>query len=164
MSFGRVIDGVITFPYTQALFRQDFPNTSPPASFAAMSEQNRAQFGIVPVTEATPPSLDAGEEAVLGAPELVNGQWVRPWTVQPIYVESVTMRQARLALLGAGLLTDVDNAINAIEDTTQRQAALIEWEYAQSVDRDSPLVTSVLSAWELTEAEVNALFYQASLL
>ena len=53
--------------------------------------------------------------------------------------QSVTMRQARLALLGAGLLDDVDAALAAIPDATQRRAAQIEWEYAATVER--------ISAW-----------------
>jgi hypothetical protein len=40
------------------------------------------------------------------------------------------MRQARLALLGAGLLPQVETALNSL-DEPYKSAALIEWEYAR---------------------------------
>lgn len=58
----------------------------------------------------------------------------------PTAPTSVTMRQARLALLSVGKLAQVNAAIAAIPDATQRAAAEIEWEYAQTVDRESPFV------------------------
>ena len=48
------------------------------------------------------------------------------------------MRQARLALLQAGLLDQVETALASIPDEVQRKAAQIEWEYATTVDRGSP--------------------------
>lgn len=75
---------------------------------------------------------------------------------------SVTMRQARLALLGAGLLDDVDAAIAAIPDAAQRRAAEIEWEYAQTVDRNSPFTQQLASGLGLTSEQLDALFTQAA--
>lgn len=69
----------------------------------------------------------------------------------------VTMRQARLALLAAGLLDDVEAAITTDADR-------IEWEYAATVVRDSPLVTSLAAGLGLTEQELDSLFAQASVL
>lgn len=63
--------------------------------------------------------------------------------------EKVTMRQARLALLSVGKLAQVNLAIAAIPDATQRAAAEIEWEYAQTVDRDSPFVQMLGAALAL---------------
>jgi hypothetical protein len=76
----------------------------------------------------------------------------------------VTMRQARLALLGAGLLEQIDTAINAIPDETERKAAKINWEYAQEVDRDHQWVQGLSVALELSEAQLDALFTQAAAL
>ena len=76
--------------------------------------------------------------------------------------QSVTMRQARLALLGAGALAGVAAAIAAIEDETQRAAAQIEWDYAHEVRRDSALVSLMGAGLGLDEAQVDALFAQAA--
>lgn len=72
---------------------------------------------------------------------------------------SVTMRQARLALLSVGKLAQVNAAIAAIPDATQRAAAEIEWEYAQTVDRDSPFVQMLGTALAL---DLDTLFTLAS--
>ena len=76
--------------------------------------------------------------------------------------QQVTMRQARLALLGAGLLDQVDAAIASIEDPTQRRAAEIEWEYAQTVDRNSPFVQQLSAGLGLTDEQKDQLFRTAS--
>lgn len=79
-------------------------------------------------------------------------------------IDSVTMRQARLALLGAGLLDDVEAAIAGVADVTQRQAVQIEWEYAQEVRRDHQWVQSLAAMLGLTEAQLDDLFTQAAAL
>lgn len=71
--------------------------------------------------------------------------------------ESVSMRQARLALLGAGLLDSVNAAIASLS-----QAAQIEWEYATEVRRDSQLVAGMTQALGLTSAQLDDLFTQAA--
>lgn len=78
--------------------------------------------------------------------------------------QSVTMRQARLALLGAGHLAGVDAAIAAITDDMQRQAAQIEWEYAQTVDRNAPFTQTLALALGLSDADLDALFTAAAAL
>lgn len=77
-------------------------------------------------------------------------------------VASVTMRQARLALLYAGLLDQVESAINAIQDQTVRKAAQIEWEYASTVDRNGTLVQSMASSLGLSGSQIDALFTAAA--
>jgi hypothetical protein len=79
----------------------------------------------------------------------------------PVIPQSVTMRQARLALLGAGLLDDVDAAIAAIPDATQRRAAEIEWEYAQTVDRTSAFTLQLAGGLGITPEQMDQLFTQA---
>jgi len=69
----------------------------------------------------------------------------------------VSMRQARLALLGAGLLSSVNAAIAAMAGV-EGEAARIEWEYAQEVRRDSALVAGMAGALSLTEEQLDALF------
>lgn len=69
---------------------------------------------------------------------------------------AVTARQARLALLAAGLLDTVETAI-----ATLPQAERIEWEYASEIRRDHPLIVSLAAALSLTAVQVDALFITA---
>lgn len=75
--------------------------------------------------------------------------------------EVVTMRQARLALLGAGLLAQVNTAV-ANMPGTEGDAARIEWEYAQEVRRDSPLVAALSAAFGWTSAQLDDLFTEGA--
>jgi hypothetical protein len=81
----------------------------------------------------------------------------------PVVPDTVTMRQARLALLGAGLLSQVDTALNALP-SPQKEAALIEWEYALDVRRDHRLILSLKSALGLTDEDLDNLFITAATL
>ncbi len=80
--------------------------------------------------------------------------------VVPVPAE-VTMRQARLALHSAGKLAAVNAAINALPDPP-KTAALIEWEYSNSVRRDSQFVALLGPALGLDAAGLDALFVSAS--
>lgn len=75
--------------------------------------------------------------------------------------ERVSMRQARLALHRRNLLQTVSESLAALPDP-QKTEAQIEWEYATEVVRASPLVMSLASALNLTEKEVDELFFLAS--
>lgn len=86
-----------------------------------------------------------------------------PVTHTPLAPQTVSMRQARLALLGAGLLTHVNDAL-AVMPGIEGEAARIEWEYATEVKRDSALVTGMTAALGLTEAQLDALFIAAAAL
>jgi hypothetical protein len=81
----------------------------------------------------------------------------------PVIPQAVTMRQARLALLGAGVLATVDAAIASMEGI-EGDAARIEWEYAHEIRRDSPLVTAMSGLLGLDEAALDQLFLTASTL
>lgn len=75
----------------------------------------------------------------------------------------VTMRQARLALLQVGLLSQVNTAVanmpGAAGDT-----ARIEWEFSSTVERNRPLVQSLIGALGLTESQLDDLFRLAATL
>ena len=79
----------------------------------------------------------------------------------PVVPPSVTMRQARLALLGAGLLDDIDAAINALP-LPQKEAARIEWEYSAEVQRHNGFVSVLTPLLGLTDAQTDALFLTAA--
>jgi len=70
---------------------------------------------------------------------------------------SLTPRQARLALLKAGLLDEVQGAFAQLPEP-ERTAAQIEWEFALSVERNSPLVSQFGPLLGLTEAQIDELF------
>jgi hypothetical protein len=72
----------------------------------------------------------------------------------------VDMRRARLALLAAGKLGDVDTAIAALP-SPHREAVQIEWEYGTRVRRMSPLVINLMPALGIDDAEMDQLFQMA---
>ena len=77
---------------------------------------------------------------------------------------SVTMKQARKALILGGIsIASVDAAINAIEDDQERELAITDWEYSQTVLRDSSLVVSMAAALGLTDVQVDQFFIAAAL-
>lgn len=77
--------------------------------------------------------------------------------------EVVTMRQARLALLGAGLLAQGNTAV-ANMPGAEGDAARIEWEFSSTVERHHPLVLSLIAALNMTDAQLDDLFRQAAAL
>ena len=95
---------------------------------------------------------------------LWDGETLTPPPQEPAPVPAaVTMRQARLALLGAGLLDDIDAAINGLP-SPQKEAARIEWEYSQEVQRHNGFVSVLAPMLGLTEAQTDALFLAAEAL
>ena len=96
----------------------------------------------------------AAIEVLVAAGELTIAPYVPP-PAPP--VTQVTMRQARLALLAADLLDDVEVMMSEAD-----RAVRIEWEYATVVDRNSPLVAAIGSALGLTDAQIDALFADAA--
>ena len=95
---------------------------------------------------------------------LWDGETLTPPPPAPAAVPAaVTMRQARLALLGAGLLSSIDAAIAALP-SPQKEAAAIEWEYSQEVQRHNGFVSVLAPMLGLTEAQTDALFVQAATL
>lgn len=101
---------------------------------------------------------DAAEHEALIAE--VEATYIQPEPEPPYVPHAVTMRQARLALLEAGLLGAVSTVINSLP-SPQKEAAEIEWEYAQEVERHAGLVSVLGPALGLTEAQLDALFISA---
>lgn len=83
------------------------------------------------------------------------------WGSVPAMVpQKVTMRQARLALHGAGLLAGVEAAIDEMQEP-QRTAARIEWDYSSEVYRNKPFVLLLSQALGLTDTQLDGLFIAA---
>ena len=102
----------------------------------------------------------AAHEALIAE---IEATYVPPEPVPPYVPASVTMRQARLALLGAGLLASIDAAIDGLP-SPQKEAARIEWEYAAEVQRSSGLVPMMGVALGIDDATLDALFIGAAAL
>ena len=75
--------------------------------------------------------------------------------------QSVSMRQARLALHFAGLLAGVDAAIAGMSEP-DKTAAQITWEFAQTVDRQFGMVPALAAAMGMTETQIDDLFIAAA--
>jgi len=126
-------------------------------------------WGAWRVTPSTPRRLFDGGETVFYAfahrAEYLAALGATDLTIMPSapVPAVVTMRQARLALLGAGLLASVDAAIAALPEPG-RSAARIEWEYSQEVHRARPFVQSLGAALELSTEQMDALFIAAAAL
>ena len=60
------------------------------------------------------------------------------------------------------MLSNIENYINSIPDEKLKQAALIEWEYANEVDINNPLISVVKQVLKLSDDEVKAIFREAS--
>ena len=86
--------------------------------------------------------------ALIPAPVIVDG-----------VPQTVTMRQTRLALLSAGLLDLVTEAVAGAG-----QAAQIEWEYASDVGRNATLIQSLAGVMGLTDEQLDGLFVLAATL
>lgn len=165
---------------TESEIRAANPNTSYPVPFGTPE-------GYAYVFPAPQPAYDPVTQRVQSAtPELTGlGHWEQRWEVVEMFTTQedkdaaiaadteakrvaavpkvVTMRQARLALLGAGLLPGVTAAINAM-DSPQKEGAQIEWEYSQTVERDRGFVLLLGAALGLTELQLDNLFVAAGAL
>ena len=118
--------------------------------------------------KAVPPGLLVAPPALTGTQvaQVQNGAWVVlpeypvPPVQPPMVPSAVTMRQARLALLGAGLLANIEAAIDALP-SPQKEAARIEWEYSQEVQRHNGFVSVLAPMLGMTDAQTDALFVAA---
>jgi len=102
----------------------------------------------------------------IAAPDEWDGRFDK-WTVvdgelMEVVPEVVTPRQAKIALLQAGLLDDVEAAIESLEDPALKRLAQIEWEYAQEVRRDWPLLVLLAGLIGLSDDQVDELFVVAA--
>ena len=84
----------------------------------------------------------------------VDGEFIEPPPL-PIIIPMLTMRQARLSLLSADLLDEVEAAITTPENR-------IWWDYSTIVERNHPLVDAVLTALGKTSEDIDQMFIEAS--
>ena len=101
---------------------------------------------------------------VIGTGTIVEADtitWPEPPPIPTPVPQSVTMRQARLALHAANLLSGVNAAIAAMDEPA-KTAANIEWEYSNTVERNKPFVQQLGAALNLDSAALDALFIEAA--
>lgn len=80
---------------------------------------------------------------------------------QVAFVATVTMYQARMALLQAGKYAAAEAAIAALPEP-QRQAAQLAWEFKTVVSRDGQLLNAIAAALGLSPSQVDDLFAAAT--
>ncbi len=157
------------FPFTQACLESIYPGASVPINW---TPQFMADERIVHVVAKGQPEYDPLTHKAVEADPVFNpvkNQWEQSFEIVQLtdgelrerVPVAVSMRQARLALLAAGLLQLVNAAIASLPGT-EGEAARIEWEYATEVRRDSPLVAALAGPLNLGEAELNQLFISAA--
>lgn len=87
---------------------------------------------------------------------------VAPFVPRAPTLRSLTQRQFRLALVGAGIAqVQVDAAIAAIPDPVERETASIEWQFASEFRRDHPLIDAIGGTLGLTSAQIDAIWLAA---
>jgi hypothetical protein len=74
--------------------------------------------------------------------------------------KEVTMKQARLALLNAGLLSQVESTIAGLP-SPDKEAVSIQWEYSTTLRRSHSWVLALADALGLTESQLDDLFTTA---
>ncbi|MBU4609125.1 hypothetical protein IMZ29_00720 [Achromobacter sp. GG226] len=119
---------------------------------------------VVNVTEADLPYGEAQgwiESDTAGIGWLyADGEFTPPEPQPEPVPQACTRRQGRLALLQAGHLDAVEDAIAAITDPTERRAAQIEYE-ADTWQRSNQFLISMWAHLGGTEAELDDLFRTA---
>ena len=84
-----------------------------------------------------------------------------PEPQEPGVPHSVTIRQAKLQMSRAGILSAVDAAINGMGGQAGDEAR-IEWQYATELRRAHPLVEALGETLGLTDEAIDALFVEAA--
>lgn len=114
-------------------------------------------------------ALLQADAASMGTPLTTHADMLAAWVdsyeppaPEPVPVPAkVTMRQARLALLAAGKLAAVSAAINALP-SPQKEAAQIEWEYSNEVQRHNGFVSQLGPILGMSPAALDQLFITAA--
>lgn len=105
--------------------------------------------------------LAPSETAAIG--QLWDGEAFSDPPPTPPVLPDLTMRQFRLGLLNAGLLDDVEAAIDDLPEP-DRSVARIEFEYASLVVRTDPWVAALAVPLGLSEGEIDDLWTSAAAL
>lgn len=119
---------VVAYPYTISQLRADNQQTSFPKE---MPLSTLAEWGVVEVSDTTPPILLPTEK--LDGPKVIyqGGAWVEAWTVVPLTAEELTAK--RMAALG--------------DLRVERNKRLKDSDFSQL--KDAPLTPEKTAEWAL---------------
>jgi len=79
--------------------------------------------------------------------------------------KNVSARQIRLWLVQHNIsLSQIDGAIDSIEDAIIRETVKIEWEYAPYVERSHPWLIPLAQSLGLNEEQIDQAFREASII
>ena len=150
--------------------RATHPNTCFPVPFYPPDSWHLVQ----PEAE---PEFDPMTQRLARTPATLGDEgWTHGWQVHELTAEearaakkalvpaSVTRKQARQALLLAGLLDDLEPLIAAIPDPLARRMAQLDWEDATHFDRDHGLVLTMAAGLGLNDDQTDDLFIHAGTL
>lgn len=122
-------------------------------------------FTITPEFEGVADIVNAhanNKMQLLGGLSQLNPEYVWAVTYETPAVKPLTRRQFRLALVMNGFaLADIEALINQIEDATQRQITLIEWQDGTAFERYSPSLLKMAELMNLSSPQVDELWSQA---
>tara|TARA_R100001039_G_C1830066_1_gene94428 strand:- start:159 stop:662 length:504 start_codon:yes stop_codon:yes gene_type:complete len=158
----------LDYPLTLRQVKRLLPNVALPEN------PDEATLNALGFATVQPIERPVGDVVTRGQPEQrEDGKWYQTWQVRDYTSEeleqqrlssiphAITPRQARLALLHAGLLSQVDTAIASLESPA-KETAQIEWEYATSIERESEWINQLGSALGLDSAGIDDLFVEAA--
>lgn len=102
------------------------------------------------------------KQQILNALSQFDPEYVWAVTYEKPPLKPLTRRQFRLALVMNGFaLADIEAIINQIEDSTQQQIALIEWQDGTAFERYSPSLLKMAELMNLSSPQVDELWSQA---
>ena len=102
------------------------------------------------------------KQQILNALSQFNLEYVWAVIYESPSLPILTRRQFRLALVTNGFaLADIEARINQIEDSTQRQITLIEWQDGAAFERYSPNLLKMAELMNLGSPQVDELWSQA---
>jgi len=131
-------------------------------------------LGVDPVLRSPRPTPSGPYKSIVrdGVVQDALGNWVEAWAEADMFSSQeeidayeaaqaserrskhvCSARQARLALASNGSLSAVESLLAGAGE-----AALIEWEYANEIERSSPLIASMAAGMGWTEEDLDALF------
>jgi hypothetical protein len=129
MSYIKVINGVVTYPYSMQQLQYDNPNTSFPINVYSDTETLSA-FNVFRVEPAPIPVYDTVLNKVLpGTPELQNGVWYQTWNTVPCTEEEVAQN---IETAKANLQAAVQNRLDEFAQTRNYDGILSCCSYATS--------------------------------
>ena len=106
--------------------------------------------------------LNCDKGKILNALSQFNPDYVWAVTYEKPPLKPLTRRQLRLALVMNGFaLADIEALINQIEDGTQRQITLIEWQDGTAFERYSPSLLKMAELMNLSSPQVDELWSHA---